>query len=178
GRQLDRFQEGVGRGSARGGARGGRQEVARTHCSRGDGMNRWDIPHACMTKIRKLGRVKTAWLAGFLDGEGSFMCILVSGRRSRRGKKYYALRVTAAQKGKELLQRVQRYVGGGHIYRTPGWYSANMRIAGWNPTSGGWAWQLQSRYACPMLMKKLYPHMSRRRRRQIRTALRRAGVIL
>ena len=84
-----------------------------------------------------------AWVAGFLEGEGTFG--------------YYTStpRVTAPQVQKEPLEKLQALFGGSITLRN------NQNI---------WAWNVYGKTARE-LMNTMYPHMSTRRREQISQAL-------
>lgn len=89
-----------------------------------------------------------AWVAGFLEGEGSF------------GKQYG--QVYATQKDPECLYRLQRYFGGSVSHRT-----RHMRTGGTNDVHD---WRTYGPVAFG-LMLTIYPFMSTRRKAQIRTVI-------
>lgn len=96
------------------------------------------------------------WLAGFLEGEGSFGLI----GRPPTDLRYP--RISASQKQREPLERLVRIVGG-TIYRSRRGSSSRV-------DSGIWTWCLDGTHA-RAIMELLLPHMSPRRRTQIDASL-------
>lgn len=89
-----------------------------------------------------------AWLAGFLEGEGSFGW----------GK------VQANQTQREPLERIQKLVGGG---------IGTKRLSAWSKKPA-WFWQASGARGRGIMLT-IYSFMSPVRRAQIRTALRSNG---
>ena len=89
-----------------------------------------------------------AWIAGFLEGEGSFIGSLSNG----------LITVCAVQVNPEPLRKLSSIVGG-HLY----WYVNNHG-------RGYWRWTLNGSYAVGLAFT-LYPWLSRRRRQQARTMI-------
>jgi hypothetical protein len=93
------------------------------------------------------------WAAGFLEGEGSF-------HLSK------SVRISAGQQSIEPLVRLQRALGCGRI-RAAGTPGRGAHKAHWSKT---WSWTLGGVLAAEV-MRVLEPHMSARRREQIRVCL-------
>lgn len=100
-----------------------------------------------------------AWAAGFFDGEGTFIAV----RTNDRGTPRVQLLMSVPQKDCRPLDRFQRAVGAGHIYR--------RRFKGNHYGSDVWVWQVMGRQACCDAMLKLEPYLSEPKREQISRAL-------
>lgn len=110
-------------------------------------------------------RADLHWIAGFMEGEGSFMRKR-SGRATSKksGDVFKAISVCAAQVQREPLERLQKWLGG-HVRFRP------SKI----PTqSDCYSWGVFGARARGVAMT-LYPLMSPKRQGQIRVAL---GVIV
>ena len=88
------------------------------------------------------------WVAGFLEGEGTFNCS-------------HSPIVRADQVQREPLDRLQRIVGGGSI---------RLKLKSNPRHSDIHSWNLCGNPAI-LLMKRLYPYMSPKRQQQIKTAI-------
>lgn len=96
-----------------------------------------------------------AWLAGWLEGEGTFHC-----STDKRG--YTRLSVRGVSVDLEVIQIVQRKAGQGRIYG-PYKYGTNKQFS--------FQWAICGRHAAAEFMRMLRPHMSSRRQAQIDAAL-------
>jgi len=104
-----------------------------------------------------MDELDTAWLAGWLEGEGCF-----SIRKIKQGSRQYDYPiVTASSTDFDTLERVQS-IAGGKIYE------ARPQ----NPNhSMCWRWQLYGKDEATSLMLTLLPLMSKRRRERIQEVL-------
>ena len=106
-----------------------------------------------------MSEAETAWLAGWLEGEGSF--IVTSGRS--RNKRYKRVRINACSTDLDTLEYVQALVGGvvnGPYIRTGG---------GGKPV---YAWSLSTYKSALPVMQQVEPYMiSAKRKNQIRAAI-------
>ena len=105
------------------------------------------------------------WAAGFLEGEGSFMCtprgrLWVSGRTNKRNHGGHPI-ITCVQVQKQPLERLQKVIGG-HIKLKPARQNSNTQAA--------WLLNVTGPQA-PAWMMTLWTLMSPRRREQIERAL-------
>lgn len=109
-----------------------------------------------MSYTATMNRQEFYWVAGFLEGEGSFTC-------SRTNKIYngnsYRARITVGQKDKEPLERLQRAIGG-KIYYSP----APSRT---NPI---YYWQTGGKEAIGLMMT-FWTLLSKRRQKQIENSI-------
>ncbi len=96
------------------------------------------------------------WIAGFMEGEGSFM----RKKHDANGKLYYATSVSAAQVQHEPLERLQRWLGG-HVRLRP------SKIPG---RSDCYHWGVSGSRARGVAMT-LFSLMSPKRKKQILVAL-------
>lgn len=109
----------------------------------------------------EISAVDLAWLAGFLEGEGSFMGGRQSGTlASGAPKTSVRIRVTAPSTDFDVLYRVQS-IAGGEIY------GPTQREA----CKPLYQWALVRRARAVELMELLRPHMGARRVEQIDAAL-------
>lgn len=101
-----------------------------------------------------------AWIAGFLEGEGSFS--------RTRGKSSGFIQVS--QKDRESLERLQRFLGGTIFQIKPA--TASAPLADGRVITNGpiWGWQRHGPWARGIGMT-IYSFMSKRRQRQIRWML-------
>jgi hypothetical protein len=102
------------------------------------------------------------WMAGWLEGEGTFFCHVEKPRGNRRP--YARLTVRAVSVDKDTIQRAQK-IAGGRIYG-PYQYTENRQPH--------YQWAISGKTAASVFMRRVKPHMSARRQRQITEALRRA----
>lgn len=101
-----------------------------------------------------------AWAAGFLEGEGNFNFTNRSPAGS--GRISGTVHLSAAQKEREPLDKLLRILGG----KEPRQYHG----LGPNKDKDAWVWRMFGASAVGVMFT-LYPHMSARRRQQIRRAL-------
>lgn len=105
------------------------------------------------------------WAAGFLEGEGSFMCrererVDVRGRKNKRNHGGHPI-ITCVQVQKQPLERLQKVIGG-HIKLKPARPNSSTQAAWLLSVTGPQA---------PAWMMTLWTLMSPRRREQIERAL-------
>lgn len=90
--------------------------------------------------------VEAAWVAGLLEGEGCFTLGGV-GKKAR-------ITVTCCMTDRDVIEKLSRVVGCGHIYdRKP-------RKLGWKPA---WQWIVATRAEAIQLMTEIRPLMGERR---------------
>lgn len=112
--------------------------------------------------------VDFAWAAGFIDGEGSFYCIILK-RRSKTGKVYRYFRISATQADAEVLNKLANILDG--------------RVYGPYKHAGGlgkkpiYKFHLQAGKSALKLFQSLYPYLSKKKRIQGRKALKKCGRI-
>lgn len=96
------------------------------------------------------------WLAGFLEGEGSFLCGRVhGGKKAKLDKSYLRLSVAAVSVDLEVLERCRALAGG----RITGPYERGHQAT--------WNWHLSRMKEAVALMEELRPLMGGRRQAQI-----------
>ena len=96
---------------------------------------------------------EVAWLAGLLEGEGSFLAV----RRKRDGAVLPRISMTTTDR--DIIDRVVALMGGSvSEIRRP-----NKKVA--------WGWAVGSFAHVEYWMTRLYPHMGARRRQQIDVVL-------
>lgn len=104
------------------------------------------------------------WVAGFLEGEGCFGVTHVNKNRYT----YLTIQVTSVDK--DVLERLASATGVGRI---DGPHKTRSKLH--NPT---YAWRCQKQAEAEPLMRKLYPMLGERRRKQIETAFEAADKVL
>jgi hypothetical protein len=100
-----------------------------------------------------------AWLAGWLEGEGTFFCHIEPARGNR--KAYVRLTVRAASVDKEIVDKAQT-IAGGRVYG-PYKYTENRQPH--------YQWGISGKSAAAEFMRLIRPHLGTRRRAQIDAAL-------
>jgi len=106
----------------------------------------------------QLSDLDLGWIAGFLEGEGTF------GRYKTNGKHAYA-RVVCGSSDLDQIERLQTLLGGvGTIHKTKVREGREHHKPFWN-------WQLSAGKQAEGVMRLVYPHMSPRRQGQIDDAL-------
>lgn len=102
--------------------------------------------------------IDAAWLAGFLDGEGSFMIT-----RQRRGEScYYSAAISASNTDRRLVDRC-RALAGGLIVRSP------MKNTRWKTA---YIWSVKGRLVRPLIGAVLPFLVSKRKQAENLLALR------
>lgn len=99
-----------------------------------------------------------AWIAGFFDGEGS--SYIGWGWPKKDGTRSPHVYISAAQKHKAPLERIQRTLGKGSVT------GPNRR--------GMFTWQLQSSKDVPEVMNLLWPYLGEIKKEQYLDACKRA----
>jgi hypothetical protein len=99
-------------------------------------------------------RENLAWVAGVLEGEGSFL--LRQGRRPE---------VRAAMTDEDIIRRLHEVTGVG------GAYGPFKKTFNGKPVKDSWVFSVQNQGEAYALMVALYPWMGQRRREQIRKAI-------
>lgn len=113
-------------------------------------------PTKLPVKIRRISDVELAWLAGLLEGEGSFMFHCDPAKDNQRAR--VIVRVAVHMTDKDVVERVRDIVGVGNVLpRKPG--KAHHKVT--------YRWALSAKAAAIDLMTLLRPHMGERRRAQI-----------
>jgi hypothetical protein len=106
------------------------------------------------------------WVAGFLDGEASFN--INKGMTNKKGHYWTNYeRITVRQNERELLDRLQTYLGGS-IYRV------NQRCNKLANQDYMWNWGVYGIRARGAMLT-LYPLMSQKRQQQIKSSLNGSG---
>lgn len=95
--------------------------------------------------MRELTEIELGWVAGFLEGEGSFMY-------------HHSPTVCASQVQREPLERLETYFGGNTILKRPNKDQANQQPC--------WYWYAGSYHAI-VIMELVYDLMSPKRKQQI-----------
>lgn len=106
-----------------------------------------------------MNKVETAWLAGWLEGEGSF-----TAHTTQRG--YTRLIIRAVSNDRETVDKARGIAGCGNVHG-PYCYGENRQPH--------WHWAVTRRTEAHRLMQTLRPFMSSRRQRQIDQAVRIGG---
>ena len=103
-----------------------------------------------------------SWLAGWLEGEGTFV---VTSGKGPNGKRYPRIRVNASSTDRDVLEHVQRISGG--IINGP--YQGSGRFPNGKPV---YIWTLSTHHQCAPLLRALQPLMiAARRKIQVNKAL-------
>lgn len=98
--------------------------------------------------------IDLAWLAGLLEGEGSFFV-----NERKNDKRTPAARISMQSTDKDVLDRVHFLLGGS---------LSNAIVRKNRPNAKpAWQWCLSNTSYCVELCKRLYPLMSERRQGQI-----------
>lgn len=104
---------------------------------------------------------ETAWLAGLLEGEGSFVVYSKRRERSYGSWQQITVRVQIAMTDRDVIKNVAALLGSGVWRKSPSDSKYKMQ----------YATHVSGPRACAV-MTAIRPHMGRRRRRQIDVALR------
>ena len=104
------------------------------------------------TGVRQMSDAEAAWVAGYLEGEGSFFAILTRARPKAR--------VSAVSTDHDVLVRLAAFVGTGSVLTV----TRRREIPGRKPS---WYWSINTRADVVALTDRLYPLMGARRREQI-----------
>lgn len=105
------------------------------------------------------------WVAGLLDGEGSFTL----GAEGSGSNRLRQIRITCAMTDLDTLQRLEKLLGG-HISKTP---RIDKRYNNPKPL---WVWNITKRAEVVPILEELHPLMSIRRQNQIAKLLRYADT--
>jgi hypothetical protein len=119
-------------------------------------------PKCRAPRLRAMTPVELAWVAGLIEGEGSF---IVTGRSGRPNG--CRARVQMQSTDHDVLVRLRETIGTGVI--NPVGPRAGHGAAGARKPC--WGYALNAMRDVIALMRQLYPHMGLRRRAQIDTAL-------
>lgn len=101
------------------------------------------------------------WLAGWLEGEGSFIATLGPAHPKTGTRKLY-IAVKGASSDEDVIRRVAEVAGVGSV---SGPYQQRPE---WSPS---WRWHVQRRDVAVALMRAVYPYMGVRRQQAIERAL-------
>lgn len=108
-------------------------------------------------------RERLCWLAGWLEGEGSFHCSTQAATSTR--KEYARLAIIGVSNDLDTLEFAEATAGG----RINGPYKYGDR------KKPHYQWGVRKRSEVVCLMRDLYPYMRERRKTQIEKALAKAG---
>jgi hypothetical protein len=110
--------------------------------------------------IRRMTSEETAWVAGLLEGEGSF-----SRKKAitTAGRVLYYPQVSCGSTDEDVIEKLARIVGAGRTY-----YRAREEEQNWKPV---WEWYLRKTRLAVELCVAIWPHLSSRRRDQIETMI-------
>jgi hypothetical protein len=112
------------------------------------------------TPLRDMSEVELAWLAGLLEGEGSFLVVRGAGRV---GQSVVRIKITLQMTDRDIVERAHRLTGVGRLFdklTKQKEYHKNTFI-----------WALSAMESTYLLMKRLLPHMGERRSAQIQVCL-------
>jgi hypothetical protein len=117
---------------------------------------------------REMSREELAWVAGLLEGEGSFTLQ----KTKYKGKvRYIQPRIQVYMTDEDIIHRLRSITGVGYIYG-PVYRSGDdgrgSRMEDWSPQ---YQWIVQRKAHAYWLLYKLLPHMGIRRSAQIRLLL-------
>lgn len=104
------------------------------------------------------------WIAGWLEGEGTFFCHIEPPRNRRRA--YARLTVRACSVDEETVLKAQK-IAGGRVYG-PYKYDETRQPH--------FQWGISGKAAAATFMQTVKPHLGSRRQAQIDNALRKAGI--
>lgn len=107
-------------------------------------------------QIRDLTGEETAWLAGILEGEGSFLYFEYDHRGPRCGTNL--VRIQMSSTDRDILERVARLVGVGRVRSLP-----DRPRFGRKPQ---WGWSIQAKADVRELTLRLLPWLGERRTEQ------------
>jgi hypothetical protein len=101
-----------------------------------------------------LGEIQTAWVAGYLEGEGCFFWITY---QTEKYGPYHYPRIACSSTDRDVLEQLAEYTGVGRV---------------WGPQDRGpnkpiWHWTVSKGKEAAALMRALYPYMGQRRRAKI-----------
>lgn len=101
------------------------------------------------------------WLAGFLEGEGTFVS---SRRRNAQGRDYVQPRIQAYSTDLDVLQRAQRVSGVGRV-------CGPLKNSRPDRYKDRYCWSVSRQAEVYPLLEALLPHMGERRAARIRELL-------
>ena len=99
--------------------------------------------------------IDLAWLAGLIEGEGSFLVHLVR-------HKFYTIAIQVVMTDEDVVRKCLSVSGMGTVTKP------RQRNPKWKPI---WVWRVHKRTDVVALMNDLYPYMGKRRRAQIDACL-------
>lgn len=106
--------------------------------------------------MNRMTKLQIAWVAGIMEGEGSFILKEASKFRRERNLPY----VKVAMNDEDIIRRLHTFVGFGKVY------------SGLNPSGTRYfVWQSTNRDLAPKFCRVLRPLMGARRQGQIDTLL-------
>ena len=115
-----------------------------------------------MAETRIPEREDLAWLAGLLEGEGSFQ-VGVNGRVRPDGTQATRIRIATRMTDEDVLRKAQDMTGMGKFYkvrRDKDYYKDHWKDA--------WNWEINKKNHVYALCVAVYPFMGQRRRAKIR----------
>lgn len=102
------------------------------------------------------------WVAGLLEGEGSFNI----SKQTSHGRHYQYARVMCNMSDEDVIRKLHRVTGLGTLggpYKAPG-----KKRQHWNPM---WRWTVAAQKEVGVVLNAVYPLMGDRRQKQIRDVL-------
>lgn len=108
--------------------------------------------------------VTIGWVAGWLEGEGSFHYSETAPTATR--KAYGRIKIVGASNDLETLERVQKHIGG----KINGPYKYDDK------RQPHYQWGIRDKASAVHTMRILFPYMGTRRKEQIIYALEKAGI--
>lgn len=116
--------------------------------------------------LRNLSEVEIAWIAGLLEGEGSFgLGAYHSGHNGNRGG-VRSLRITCGMTDLDTIKKLKKTIDGGHFNLEGRKDPRRIEIS--KPL---FVWQMSRRNDCIELLNLILPHMSARRSAKIQELL-------
>lgn len=105
-----------------------------------------------------MNEIETAWVAGLLEGEGSFILTVSRPPRKDGQPSRRVINVVCGSTDKDIIEKLYRLTGVGRIYedkvRTDGVVQGRKRM---------YRWQVSRREDLLLLLKAIRPHMGERR---------------
>jgi len=107
-------------------------------------------PNSKPRTYKPLNDVDKAWVAGFLEGEGSFVPVQMGNQR--------VVRITASSIDHDVLLRLQAVTGVGNI---------NLNYPAKGAWKACWIWQVACKADVCAMMRDIFPLMGARRQARI-----------
>jgi hypothetical protein len=107
------------------------------------------------------------WVAGLLEGEGSFSVRNVRDRDKTTGaviRTYRYPKIEVVTTDRDVIERLQTIVGGGNIYPR---HADGRNLVGHGRLKDQWVWSLYDQATIAALLRQIRPLMSTRRAARI-----------